>query len=65
MGTGIDGLRDGSSRLLDGTNTGQPRSECVTTLTWRNPVLPALYLQRKGAAPGSIPTHRKTVTISP
>jgi len=46
-GTGPDGLRDGSSRLLDGQGTGQPGSDYATTLSWRNLTLPKWYQKAK------------------
>jgi hypothetical protein len=46
-GTGPSGVRDMSGRLLDGAGTGHPDSNYVTTLTWRNLVLPAFYSPRK------------------
>ena len=42
-GTGPDGLSDGDGRLLDGQGTGRPGSDYVTTLTWRNLILPSGY----------------------
>jgi hypothetical protein len=46
-GTGPGGLQDTSGRLLDGADSGHPDSNYVTTLTWRNLVLPTFYRRRK------------------